>query len=243
MLVIPFCIGFAAWARDIFTRRLAKAVLVLASVALILTQSRGGLLAYVGVLVACAWFLAPNPKARRRYVALILVFSIAGGAVLGLMFARLAGVDAFTEASRLAVWAGSAAVFSGSPIAGIGYGNLRSVLAEKIGVSESYMLDAHNLYLELLAETGILGLVAFAILVFVCLRYAGRMRRASSTQTSFVVSVGVTAAIWSVLVHGGVDYIFHHSPQFAVMFFLLLALLRADQVQGELKTSQQQDAL
>jgi O-antigen ligase len=88
------------------------------------------------------------------------------------------------------------------------------------------MLDAHNLYLELLAETGVIGFAAFAVLVITCLRQARRMFRETG-EMSQIVGFGTIAAIAGVLVHGMVEYVFHNSPQCAAMFYLLPALLGA----------------
>ena len=228
-MVIPFCIALAVRARDKFTRMLSWACLLLSSVALVLTQSRGGLLAYVAILLMSAYFLAPNAGARIRWIGAVLVFSVTGALLAGSIFERLSGVDSFTEITRLAIWAGAWLIFAGHPVIGIGYGNFKMALAAAITVPDGFMLDAHNLYLELLAETGILGLAAFALLIVVCMRYARRVLRESASAMECAVGFGVFAAIAGVLVHGCVDYVFHNSPQCAALFFLLVALLGADQ--------------
>ena len=38
-----------------------------------------------------------------------------------------------------------------------------------------------------------------------------------------VVGFAVATGVMSVMAHGAVDYLFHNSPQFAALFFLLLA--------------------
>lgn len=228
-MVLPFCIGLAVWARDRFTRRLGGTCFVLASVAILLTQSRGGLLAYVSILLVSAALLPPTRSARFRWATAVVLFSISSALVAGLIFKRLAGVDSYTEITRLAIWAGAGMLFAGSPILGVGYGNFKIALTNAITVPDGFMLDAHNLYLELLAETGVAGFAAFALLVVVCLRHARRMLRDSGQEMTAIVGFAVIAALGSVLVHGMVDYVFHNSPQCAAMFFLLLALLGTDQ--------------
>lgn len=224
-MVLPFCIVLAVRARDSFSRVLSRSCLVLATIALVLTQSRGGLLAFVAILFISAYLLAPDQKARLRWIAAAALFSIAGAVVAGSIFERLAGVDSFTEITRLAIWAGGWLIFAGHPIAGVGYGNFKTALPAAISVPDGFMLDAHNLYLELLAETGIIGFIAFAVLIVVCLRYARRIQRQSSGPMQCVVGFAVFAAIGGILVHGTVEYVFHNSPQCAALFFLALALL------------------
>jgi O-antigen ligase len=166
-------------------------------------------------------------------VATILITCFVGAILIGLVFTRLAGVDQFTEITRLGIWAGAGLIFLSHPIAGIGYGNFKTVLTETIRVPEGFMLDAHNLYMELLAETGILGFFAFLVLAGTVIRRAIRMYSQSRSVMDAVISFGVATAVMSVMAHGAVDYLFHNSPQFAALFFLLLGLLRANEIKRE----------
>jgi len=222
-MVIPFAIVFSLKARDKVLRRLSWICLVLASVSVLLTQSRGALIAYVAVILLAAWFLAPDRRARFVWVSAVAIASAVGALLAGLIFERLSGVDEFTEVTRLAIWAGAGALFLRSPVAGIGFGNLRSVLAVFIDV-ENGILDAHNLYLELLSETGILGFGVFMGTIISVLRRARRMLHEERDSMRWMIAFGVLIAISSVLVHGSVDYLFHVSPQVAALFFAILGL-------------------
>jgi O-antigen ligase len=156
----------------------------------------------------------------------MVLFSLSGWLVAGMIFQRLSGVDSFTEVTRLAIWAGAGLLFAGNPVLGVGYGNFKTALVSAIAVPDGLMLDAHNLYLELLAETGVVGFAAFAVLVITCLRQARRML-SETEEMSKIVGFGTIVAIAGVLVHGMVEYVFHNSPQCAAMFYLLPALLGA----------------
>ena len=241
-MVIPFAIALAIKARDEFTRVVAQICFVMSTLAMVLTQSRGGLLAYVAVLVMSAYYLSPTPKARRRWIVSILIICLVAGMLIGMVFERLAGVDQFTELSRLGIWAGAGIIFIGHPIAGIGYGNFKNVLAATVDVPEGFMLDAHNLYMELLAETGMLGFIAFVILAFSVMRRGVNTYKNSRTLMDAVVGFAVATGVMSVMAHGAVDYLFHNSPQFAAMFILLLALLRANEIKSEKMESSQPSA-
>lgn len=226
-MVVPVCIGLAVRAKDKFSRLLGWTCFVFSSFALLLTQSRGGLLAYVFILLLSAYLIPKSRAARLRWVAAVLIGSFTGALLAGHIFTRLQGLDLYTEVTRLGIWAGAGLLFAGNPIMGVGYGNFKTALASAIAVPDGYMLDAHNLYLELLAETGIIGFAAFAILIVVCVRCARRMFRASGEGMQFVAGFAVIAGIGGVLVHGMVEYVFHNSPQCAAMFFLLLSLAGA----------------
>lgn len=231
-LVVPFCLAFALRGTDQGVRTLSKWCLALASVALLLTQSRGGLLAYVAILMVSVYMLAPDRKTRIRRMALALVVCLLAAAVAGLFFQRLGEIDDYTAVSRLAIWGGAFTVFARAPVVGAGFGNLRPLMGGLLGLPEGWMGDAHNLYLELLAESGLVGLIAFAFLIVSALRAARRCMRHSRDDFAWLTGLAAFAALCGVLVHGTVDYLFHTTPQVAALFFLVLGILRAQTVEA-----------
>ena len=226
-LVAPFCLVFALRGADPALRSLSRWSLALAGVALLLTQSRGGLLALVAMLMVSAYLLAPDRKTRMRRLAVLLVACLLAAAVAGLFFQRLGEIDDYTAVSRLAIWGGAFTVFARAPVVGAGFGNLRPLMGGLLGLPAGWMGDAHNLYLELLAESGLAGSMVFAVLILCALRAARRCARQSGDEFERLIGVAVFAAVCGVLVHGTVDYLFHTTPQVAALFFLVLGILRA----------------
>ncbi len=232
-LIIPFCIAFVLRAHDRTLRNLSRCCLVLACVSLVLTQSRGGLLAFIVILVLSAYFFAPSRKVGMQRIAVALVCAVLAALLAGLLFQRLSQIDDYTTVSRLAIWAGSMNVFAGSPMTGAGFGNLRSLMGGLVGLPEGWVGDAHNLYLELLAETGIVGFLAFSFLIVTSLRLALVQHRLFQSDFDKAVGFAVFAAICGVLVHGTVDYLFHTTPQATAMFFMVLGLLKANDLRRQ----------
>jgi putative inorganic carbon (HCO3(-)) transporter len=237
-LVVPFCLVFALRGTDLTLRTLSKWCMALASVALLLTQSRGGLLAYVAILMVRAYMLAPDRKTRMRQLAVVLVVCVLAAAAAGLFFQRLGEIDDYTAVSRLAIWGGAFTVFARSPVVGAGFGNLQPLMGGLLGLPEGWMGDAHNLYLELLAESGLVGLIAFAFLIVSALRAARKCMRQSRDEFAWLIGIAAFAALCGVLVHGTVDYLFHTTPQVAALFFLVLGILRAQTPGPEAGTNQ-----
>jgi O-antigen ligase len=230
---VPFCLVFALRGSDPTLRTLSRWCLALASVALLLTQSRGGLLAYVAILMVAAYMLAPDRKTRMRRLAMVLVVCVLAAAVAGFFFQRLGEIDDYTAVSRLAIWGGAFTVFARSPVVGAGFGNLRPLMGGLLGLPEGWMGDAHNLYLELLAESGLAGFIAFAFLIVSALRAARRCMRQSRDEFAWLVGIATFAAVCGILMHGTVDYLFHTTPQVAALFFLVLGMLGAQTLGSE----------
>ena len=226
-LVVPFCLVFAFGGSDHVLRLLSRWCLAFASVALLMTQSRGGLIAFVAILVVHTYFFAHDRKAGIRRVALVMIVCLLAAASAGLFFQRLGEIDDFTAVSRLAIWGGAFTVFARSPMLGTGFGNLRVLMGGLLNLPDGWTGDAHNLYLELLAETGLIGFAAFSILIVLALRTALRQLRTTENRFNKMIALAIFAAICGVLVHGTVDYLFHTTPQVTALFFLILGLLSA----------------
>jgi putative inorganic carbon (HCO3(-)) transporter len=226
VLSFAFVIGMAAKG---LLRRLGQVTFLLGSVALLLTQSRGGLIAYGTIPLVSAFLLPSTRRARLKWLAGVCMALIVAGVVAGIMFERLSGVDEFTSVTRLGIWAGAAGVFLSSPVLGVGFGNFSTLLGNFISVPEGTVLEAHNLYLELLAETGVIGFVSFAVLVVIFLRMALRQWRTALDETDRIIGFGCLAAMITVLAHGSVDYLFHHGPQVSSLLFLIFGLLAANE--------------
>lgn len=132
--------------------------------AVVTTGSRGAILGIVGA-AATILVLSYRRIGAARLVAGLVTFAAALGAVLW----RLAERDVFflehlrgrlfkDVDSRLAMWRASLEALRSSPILGIGYGQVPPLLALELGKEAV----AHNVYVTIAAETGLLGLAIFA---------------------------------------------------------------------------------
>ncbi len=70
---------------------------------------------------------------------------------------------------RFAIWADTLTLIQQHPLLGVGLGNLKvyfpSVQKESISLYTQYLKDAHNDYLQIWAELGLVGLTLFACLI------------------------------------------------------------------------------
>src|SRR5882757_1822204 len=82
-LVLPFCLAFATIGSDPVLRTLSRWCLAFAGVALLLTQSRGGLIAFVFVLLINACWSARDRKTRLLRVAIVLMICLLVAAAAG----------------------------------------------------------------------------------------------------------------------------------------------------------------
>jgi O-antigen ligase len=222
-LVLPIALSFLLIPSSSRDRLLAAVALACGAVALILTASRGGFASFLAELLMAAVYLTRRAASRKW----LLVAGLAVAA-LGLLmffgFVRTPWVEEDQSATmRLLFWGFASSLFLSSPIVGVGYGNFRA-LYDIPGIAPG-IFDVHNLYLQLLAETGLLGFFAFFATIVHVIRKCLRALKEPTRGLRTIVNFAALAAVVSVLLHGFVDFLFIVSPQFTVLFWLILALV------------------
>jgi len=123
----------------------------------------------------------------------------------------------------LALWSAEVMLFSSHPILGVGYGNSPPLYNAFLGSNGPDVLHAHNMYLQFLAEMGIVGFLVFCVLMTAFARMALKLARQPDPFVR-LVGIGVGGALATTFIHGMVDYPFNANPQFGALFWLLLAL-------------------
>jgi len=73
-------------------------------------------------------------------------------------FESISDISNLSNKSRLGIWLSSLKSIAGKPLFGVGFGNFPLILQEDIEFGK-YGSSAHNLYLDIAAETGFIGLI------------------------------------------------------------------------------------
>lgn len=176
------------------------------------TGSQGGMLALLCVLLAGA-LIGPRPRLRRKLapilvpavpLALALTLTILASGGQGTEGADLRSSIERSSVDRLNLWRGAMTAYRERPLTGIGYGAYAEYSAhymlETPGVNlRLYNLpekpqEAHNTYVEGLAELGPLGLGLFLAMVVTCLLTLARLlgaarRRADREMERFALAM------------------------------------------------------
>lgn len=146
------------------------------AVALLFTQSRGGIVALVAILATGAVLAGPL-RARLLAVGLTTIaLGISYFTFTGVpdQFQRLTAFSAGGGTGRLDLWRVTVEMIRDHPLLGVGHGNFQVVeplyAIRNINITYiEFVVDtpkvAHNTYLELLTELGPIGLGAFVALV------------------------------------------------------------------------------
>jgi putative inorganic carbon (HCO3(-)) transporter len=204
---------------------------------LVLSNSRGGVLAMLAqVVVAALLLLSFQTFSIARSVALkaILVIILLGGVLAGTFWVggdRLAtnfeaafDRDATTAgASRNEIWRASLKMFAAHPILGVGLGGYWiGITAHHEASGLMTPQEAHNDYLELLSSAGVIG---FAIGIWFAIAVVRMMRKNLAADTGFARAVrfGAVLGLTGVAAHSLVDFGLHIMIN-AVVFVTLIML-------------------
>lgn len=198
--------------------------------ALFFSSSRGGIAAFLFELALLAVLVRYRKaeKLHRAAVAGVLLAAVAVAGWLGAnkLIERVTQVHS-SEVSlerRWTMFVGTWHVFLGSPIAGTGLGTLVDVYPRYETQYDGKIVDhAHNDYVELLADTGIVG--GFCGLAFFWLFFRAAWARIGAEQSLFSLGLhaGAIAACSGMLVHSLVDFNLH-IPANGILFLLMVSL-------------------
>ncbi len=226
--------GWASWLRWSSTVEAHRVLVVAASalamgLALVVTGSRSGLASLALGLTAVAglmWRRLPTRGARLAAVTYVVVVMLAAVGWAGINRT----IDRFGPASRdlnsrISAWRDTLRIVEGFPWAGVGLGGYgEAMLVYQSGPRDVQYVQAHNDYLQLAAEGGLL--VGLPVLGLVLVAVGQVRRRFTSGEDAPVtqwVRAGAVGGLVGIAAQSLVEFSLH-LPGNGVLFVLLMAL-------------------
>lgn len=213
-------------------RLLYLTAIALMGIALVMSGSRGGLVALLAELIFLA-VVATKTRTTGQIVlkaglAIALVAGIVAGTILiggDSTLTRIAETAQSKDptSSRLQIWATTAEVIKQNPVFGAGWGAFGVAYTQFDPLNGRERVEqAHNDYLQILADAGIVGAVLGAFFVFWLFREGWR-RIESHDNFRRGVAVGALAGCFAILVHSVFDFVLH-TTAISLLFLVLAAL-------------------
>ena len=174
------------------------------------------------------------PYILKRFIYVVVVLAALGGVVWGFStqpqyVARFESItNTTTDGSNLGrfdVWTSSINMFKDHPVTGVGIGQWRTIYeaSYRLPTENQHLYHAHNNFIQLLGEVGLLGLLG--VLIFY----------GSIVVDNFVVwfkkrdpysLCAMIAVICYVFVFGQVEYTLDNSSGMRIMYFMLATMLQ-----------------
>jgi O-antigen ligase len=215
IMAIPLAVGFAIeglsglrrqWGRrrwlvlgdpeaNAFVRRSAEAVMLV--VGLIASQSRGGVVAFAASMAALPF----TSRHRRAAVGVVLFVGLLAVPWLGLGDIIYAFEVRGIQASRIDMWRDMLPMFPSFPLLGSGFNAFGTAYAPYQTIWRTdFIGQAHDEYLQVLFDTGLVGLGLFAVIL-------GRTIGAAAVAAGrSAFGVGLFGALLALAVHALVDF-------------------------------------
>lgn len=125
---------------------------------------------------------------------------------------------------RFQLWSAGLAMFIAHPLLGVGPDNFRWLYGAYAQVSRwNVDIHANNLYVELLADTGLIGFLAFLWLSWRIFTGSITGLRSAPHGSLWIWRVAVLASLTAWFVHGVFDYFFEFTPTY-VAFWMIVGL-------------------
>lgn len=180
---------------------------LLIAFALILTKSVG---AFLSILLALLIFIMLSRLFNKRIFLLLLVLLLALTSIFILRSYKMEYfvTPAFSIQNRFIYWQKAVSVILEHPFRGIGLGNLPFIHSQ----------FAHNSYLQIWAEVGLLGIVSFLGFLYKSFKTIQPKRLVTDK-----LYAGLLIASLSFLIHNLIDFSFF-LPEVCIFWWIIIAL-------------------
>jgi len=199
-------------------------VLLLMILALVFSFSRGAWLGAVGALISYGFW---EKKARLKvavalFIAVIVLLSVPS---LRGRLASIANLSHPLTRERIYIWKATWEMIKTHPLLGIGMDNYSIVYQKYMhkGAEISHPSSAHNIFLNIWVEGGLLALFSFVGIVIITFVKGFRLIR-SLSGLARAVAIASFSALLGILIHNQVDctlYSMHVGP----IFWLLVGMI------------------
>jgi O-antigen ligase len=222
-------------------RLLYIVAVVLMGVSLLLSGSRGGFVAIlcevILLIILAAGRNGGRDLALKIVLSFLLVAAIVGGAIFVggdtslTRFAETAASQDITS-NRTQIWNVTISVIKANLPFGAGLAAFPQAYTQRDTLSGLELVEqAHNDYLQILADAGIVGLMIGGVFLVLFFREGIRGSRRHNTFRRGI-AVGAFAGCTAILIHSLFDFVLH-TTAISVMFLTLMAMMIAADRQYE----------
>lgn len=165
IITTPFCAFSSVYFKHSKHRKLSRVCFAFSLLGILCTESRG---AYIAIALSIVTLLISSKKIFKKLLPFMFVLAIGIPLTIALRYKNNSSGNEFLASNnnRLAIWRVCADLFTEHPIIGMGAGteNIHQEIIQRIGINRSH---AHNLFLEIATEGGIIGVVLVIAIIVV----------------------------------------------------------------------------
>jgi len=233
-MVMPLTLGYSLTEMGLSRRFIYWSSFGVMNLALFLSLSRAGILVYsmaIFFLLLCLWLKNRYSAAEMKtgyiwlfIIACLLVFLLEARSVLA-RFNGFFSDDFFIIFGHGYSWIDILKMWRNFPFLGAGLGTFGSISGMyKASLSQASFTYAHNDYLQLLSETGLVGFILVALFFISYFNCVIKFWLKTNSPYIFYVTLGGISSIIGMLVYSMLDFNLH-IPANAILFFIIMGLI------------------
>ena len=226
IMLLPLAVALVLTRRGA-QRLIGIAVTLAAGAALVYTWSRGawlGAMASIGLLLVLY-----HAVLLRLVVPAIVALPFVAAALPSAIVSRLTSIGNLADTStayRVSIWTASVNMLKDIFESGIGTGSaaFSAVYPAYALGGAAYALHAHNLYLQIFVELGVVGIAVFVLMLFFFFRSVFSCYRTLDDRAQATTILAMGLGVFALLVQGLTDNVWYNS-RIVLLFWLLMGLV------------------
>ena len=224
ILLLPIVIALILCSRHTLSRLAAAVVCAVGIVALGMTYSRAS---WVGIACAAVVFVFLwKPRLIPLFaMACVVVIPLLPSTILHRIL-TITNTNDTSTTSRIPLYQAALAVIKASPVTGAGLGTAavqRFITDHNLYHAKAPFVHAHNFYLQVWVESGLLGVVSFVGAILWSIKRAAHTVRYSKPSAARTITCAGASALAGSMVCGLADYLWNY-PRVMSIFWFVFAL-------------------
>jgi tetratricopeptide (TPR) repeat protein len=197
-------------------------------------MSRGGMFSLIAALLFMAGLTLTRRSIKKKgwVLSAVVIFIVLTIAWLGAtpVVERILSIKAEIASryfgGRLPIWQGTLEIIKDYPIFGTGLGTFNYIFPkyQPAQIITRHYTYAHSDFLELLSETGIVGLLLSSFFFLLSLVYLFKRFNVRHDPWAVGISIGLFGSLVSIFIHSSTDFNLH-IPANAILLTLILAII------------------
>ena len=224
LMVMALTASLTIWSENMRQRLLYVGLFTIFTLCLVLTYSRG---AWISVLALVFYFgLVWDKRVWLLFLAVPLVLAFYHGGVVTRIMSLFANSEDTSISMRLDMWETTLEMIGDYPILGIGWGAFKYVYPvyyEPIQEAGITIYHAHNMYLDIMVETGIVGFILYMWFFFGNVWYSLKYLAKKHSPFSDCLAMTAGATVFAITISGISDYDLF-AAQISLSMWLLFGL-------------------
>lgn len=220
VIIIPFTIGFLFYTKSKKMKLFLTFAIILMSSALVLTLSRGGVLAFlIALIILFSRLLKPKTLIPLILVASVVVTVLLLNPLTIVLFERIFELGTSASVySRINFYIDTWNTFLKHPITGVGIANLGYYSTFILPPTESP--SAHNIVLGALGEIGIVGSILYFTIFILLIKKVYLEYKFETNESLRLLRWGTISALLGGLIHTLVEPTLE-GIQFSILFWVI----------------------